>query len=338
MQDTMRTLVVDDDRSVLELLELSLNCLGFTDVETAQCAAEAMAIIAEQAEPFECFLIDIQMPETNGIELCELIRSIDAYRSTPVIMLTAMSERKYIEAAFAAGATDFVTKPFEAAELKSRIEMAWRMLEDAKQHRVQAGADRGLGASSADRPDFLISDPIDIEDMEGFLNCSSFRNLLRQLAASGSPSMSCTVLEIQNNAQIYAFLGSNDYRYYLTDVADALSENLSAGCLFTHVGNGRFLVVKTEPCTENPERHLSEKIEMTLEAMKVCYSKGHMVTTEIVQHDHDDASIADIQAEANGHPMVDVSIRAVEFEPPAAPFSMPTQKPSHGLWSAVFGR
>lgn len=338
MQDTMRILVVDDDHSVLELLELSLNCLGFVEVETAQCAAEAMAIIAEQIDPFECFLVDIQMPETNGIELCELIRHIDEYRSTPVIMLTAMSERKYIEAAFAAGATDFVTKPFEAVELKSRIEIAWRMVEDAKTHRIQVGAARKLDSSLEVRSEFLISDPIDIEDMEGFLNYGSFRNLLRQLAASGAASLSCTELEIQNNDRVYEFLGSNDYRYYLTDVADALSENLSAGCLFTHVGNGRFLVVKTEPCAQSSETRLSEKIEMTLEAMKVCYSNGHMVTTEIHQFDHKAASIAEIQT-GSFEPPIDVKQSYVdETAAHAYSHSIPAHRQSGRIWSAVFGR
>ena len=133
----MHLLAVDDEPTILDLLQLLIQTLGDHTVITATSVAEALDILEKPETPaIDCFLIDIQMPDTDGISLCETLRARPEYQLTPILMLTAMSDKRYIDAAFAAGATDYVTKPFEIAELKERISVVEGMAE-ARQQRTK---------------------------------------------------------------------------------------------------------------------------------------------------------------------------------------------------------
>ncbi|MEE4210007.1 MAG: response regulator transcription factor, partial [Parvularcula sp.] len=120
-----RVLVVDDNLEILQLLRTMLAGLGYQAV-TAASSREAMSCIQAEAGVFHCILLDIQMPGTNGVDYCRVLRATDGYSTVPIIMLTAMSDRHYLDMAFRNGATDFVQKPFEINELALRIHVAVR--------------------------------------------------------------------------------------------------------------------------------------------------------------------------------------------------------------------
>lgn len=119
-----RVLVVDDEPDLLEILAVAMTSLRPYVVSAAVSAAAALERIAEAPVAFDVFLLDIQMPEMGGIELLSEIRRMPLYAETPVIMLTAMSDRTYVEAAFRQGASDYVTKPFDYDDLFARIDAA----------------------------------------------------------------------------------------------------------------------------------------------------------------------------------------------------------------------
>ena len=130
LQKKTRVLAVDDEPSILELLKTALNALGTYDVSTACSVDDAIQLLERQDKPFDCLLLDIQMPDVNGITFCRELRNLTDYRKTPIIMLTAMSDRDYIDRAFAAGATDYLTKPFDLLELRSRLGTAAMLIEE----------------------------------------------------------------------------------------------------------------------------------------------------------------------------------------------------------------
>lgn len=117
----MKILAIDDDEFFLGLLGATLNSCGFEDTELVASAAVASKILHSQILEIDCILLDIMMPEIDGIELCRRIRRLPAYSATPVIMLTAASSQTYMERALVAGASDFVSKPLVEDELISRI-------------------------------------------------------------------------------------------------------------------------------------------------------------------------------------------------------------------------
>lgn len=120
----MRILAVDDDRYTLELLEHILLAEGYGQLCLCSSPNDAMSEIRKRSTKFDCILLDINMPEIDGISLCRAIRSVKRYQDTPIIMLSAKSDQISIQSAFAAGATDFITKPFDVDEVPVRIRLA----------------------------------------------------------------------------------------------------------------------------------------------------------------------------------------------------------------------
>lgn len=121
---TMRILAVDDDQFIRELIPKIAAKAGYDLVHTAACAEDALRILQRSSESFGCILLDIHMPGMDGIELCRQIRRVPAYRNTPVIMLTAMSDERHLNQAFEAGATDYTTKPFDVIGLGEQLKSA----------------------------------------------------------------------------------------------------------------------------------------------------------------------------------------------------------------------
>ncbi|QFS83760.1 Signal transduction histidine-protein kinase BarA [Roseivivax sp. THAF40] len=120
----MRILAVDDDPIILDLLGLALSNSPYNDFELTSSSEEALQLLEESEDPFECFLLDIRMPGMDGIELCKRIREYPEYDQTPIIMVTRLDHRNYLERAIMAGASDYVVKPFEGPEVIMRIELA----------------------------------------------------------------------------------------------------------------------------------------------------------------------------------------------------------------------
>jgi DNA-binding response OmpR family regulator len=110
-----RIFVLDDDTVARRLLETSLDQEGFT-VQTFGTIAHARAAIAR--EPYDLYLLDIVLPDGNGLDLCEAIRQ----RSHgPIIMLTVKGDLTDIVKGLEAGADDYMLKPFRMPEVTARI-------------------------------------------------------------------------------------------------------------------------------------------------------------------------------------------------------------------------
>ncbi len=138
----MRILAVDDDPIIQDLLRDSLAAQGQTDLTLASSAEEAVALLEAAKRPFETFLLDIHLPGSDGIDLCRQIRAQDRHRMTPIFMITASREPDMMHRAFDAGATDYVSKPFDSLELGTRVKLA-QMLnesvlrEQSNRHRLE---------------------------------------------------------------------------------------------------------------------------------------------------------------------------------------------------------
>jgi len=179
----VKLLAVDDTASMLELLAMMARRAGYTDIVAAASGADALDAIREADPVFDCLLLDISMPEMDGIELCGLVRGMPAYRETPIIMLTAMTEKDYVERAFRAGATDYLTKPFEMVELHERLRSAEdlraalcsRSEPDDTDPETTAGAQR----------EARLSDKLTIEGVKDLVSYVALANYLTQMSRTG---------------------------------------------------------------------------------------------------------------------------------------------------------
>ena len=82
-------------------------------------SSKAMALAC--AEKPDLFVLDLMMPEPTGFQLCRMLRADENFKSTPIIIVTALTDLDSKLVAMGAGANDYITKPFHIDELKSRI-------------------------------------------------------------------------------------------------------------------------------------------------------------------------------------------------------------------------
>lgn len=113
-----RILIVDDDVSVLRLLELLLNQAGY-QVISAGTGEEALRLA--QREPPDLAILDVMLPGMDGYAVCRRLRQTSATALMPILMLTAQAETRDKLAGFDAGADDYLTKPFAPPELVLRV-------------------------------------------------------------------------------------------------------------------------------------------------------------------------------------------------------------------------
>ena len=118
MNDNIKILVVDDEEDILEFLSYNLRAEGY-NVIVADNGILAIEL-AKQQQP-SLIILDVQMPDMDGITTCEKIREIPSLKETVVTFLTARSEDYSQIAGFEAGADDYITKPIRPKVLVSRV-------------------------------------------------------------------------------------------------------------------------------------------------------------------------------------------------------------------------
>lgn len=144
-----KILIVDDNIGNIEFLNVILEDEGF-EISTAYDGPEALEKVSEISP--ELILLDINMPEMSGYEVCERLKQKPESKDIPIIFLTAQAEFEDIIQGFNIGAVDYVTKPFNSEELLSRVNTHLELYKSKKLineqieelHRLNATKDRLL--------------------------------------------------------------------------------------------------------------------------------------------------------------------------------------------------
>ena len=113
-----RVLIVDDTATIVLFEKLMLAPIG-CEVDTARSGAEALRKALACAP--DLVLLDIQMPELDGIETCRRLRQAPQLHEVPIIMVTTRGDPDMVAAAFAAGCSDYLTKPVDKLELLAKV-------------------------------------------------------------------------------------------------------------------------------------------------------------------------------------------------------------------------
>jgi len=115
---TQKILVVDDEPDIVELVAFNLREDGY-EVLTAGNGMDALNL-ARAALP-DLILLDLMLPELDGMAVCEILRDLPSTAAIPVVMLTAWSSEEARVLGLKSGADDYVTKPFSPRELVLRV-------------------------------------------------------------------------------------------------------------------------------------------------------------------------------------------------------------------------
>src|SRR5688500_3167551 len=121
-----RLLLVEDDASVREAATIVLERAGFS-VHGVADGREALATVASRP-PFDVIVLDLMLPSMSGFDVCRELRTT---AGVPIVMLTARDDTADVVAGLELGADDYVTKPFEPAELAARIRAVLRRSAEA---------------------------------------------------------------------------------------------------------------------------------------------------------------------------------------------------------------
>ena len=129
-----RILACDDELKILRALKLVLRPAGF-EVVTAASIEEALDVVA--VTPVEAAIIDLVLPDGNGVDLCRRLRE---WSAMPIIVLSAVGEEQEKVRALDAGADDYVTKPFGPQELVARLQAVLRRASPEPEESVVTAA------------------------------------------------------------------------------------------------------------------------------------------------------------------------------------------------------
>ncbi|MEB8386965.1 response regulator [Rhodobacteraceae bacterium KMM 6894] len=239
----MKILAVDDDPIILELLAEVLSVAGYTNLTLCASSVEALDIVAKSDVPFDCLLLDIQMPGMDGVQLTSAVRKMPEYATTPILMITAMSERTYIDSAFAAGASDYITKPFEISEVHARL----RVIEDLVKERrrkddrnpVEVKRDASSTVTQAD-----LEARMALSDIDGCIEYLALENYLLQVSKISLFGMRAFGVVVPDVHRIFQSSSLFEYKSAITDIAEAISDCLKPRDFFvSHAGAGDFACV-----------------------------------------------------------------------------------------------
>lgn len=147
----IKILLVDDEPDILEIVSYNLSAEGY-QIFTAKNGLEAVAK-AKKKEP-HLIILDVMMPEMDGIEACEAIRNAPGLENTIITFLTARGEDYSQLAGFEAGADDYITKPIKPKVLVSKVKALLRRLKEKDNNQLEDI--RTVGNLVIDREEYKI--------------------------------------------------------------------------------------------------------------------------------------------------------------------------------------
>lgn len=276
----MHLLAVDDEPAILQLIELLVQFSGEHTISTAECAVDALDLLAQpDAEPVDCFLVDIQMPGTDGIELCKILRSRHDHKNTPVLMLTAMSDKSYIDRAFSAGATDYITKPFEIDDVRGRIKLMEEIVASRKKQKQQPDLSN-TGASEIDAP-LALHEPFHVHNVNGMIDYLALENYISLMARKKLFGSAVFAFSIRDIEDLFQQTSRYEYECLVADVAEAITMCLSEHPhLISHAGNGTFVCI-VEGGWQPDAEALADNVNIAIHSLGLYFNDGRPMSVKV---------------------------------------------------------
>ena len=278
LSEPIKILIADDDPMTLLVLRRLLEQPGKI-ILTAEHGERALAM-ALQHQP-QMLITDWRMPELSGIELCKTLRDTDSTRHIYIIMLTGRESEDELLEAFAAGADDYIVKPFKPKVLHARIRGGERLI---RSHQTII-ADREIIRSYVDRlaaANHTLQDLAMTDVLTGLPNRRSALSRLKEVVAEAQrhrSSLSCIMIDIDHFKQINDRWGHDVGDRVLKSIADVLSSSARGYDLVSRIGGEEFLVICAHSGLDE-SRQLAHRLRQAAADTVITYD-GESITITI---------------------------------------------------------
>jgi PleD family two-component response regulator len=309
----MRILVVDDSDDARELTEAALLSAGYKDVFTAGSAWEAFKMLDlgrtdEIATGADIVLLDIMMPEIDGIEACARIRNDPRYADMPIIMITACDDMDSLSNAFVAGANDYVTKPVNRVELVARVRAALKLKAELERRVARERELLAFMSNWGDRHSTLWID----ETTGLFVGEGAEAYLTAATHGQKDQTVSILALEVDRLEALRATQGDQASRGLLAEVAQTVRDlPATVGIIPAAYRNGMIVLVA-------PDIGSTEATELG-RTLCTAVSRLQLRNSESVAADHVTASVSVVTGQVSrGIDRVHLMTRAISAVQAAA--------------------
>src|SRR5580704_17532604 len=290
----MRILVVDDSEDARDLAEGTLLSGGYDDVVTAASGWEAFKVLdigrnTDDPPVVDIVLLDVVMPEMDGVEVCARIRNDQRYADLPIIMVTSVDDMDTLSNAFVAGANDYVTKPVNRTELIARVRASLRLKAELDRRQERERELLGFLSSWGNRRASLW-----IDEATGlFVGEVAEAYLTSAVGYESNEAMSIVALTIDRLEAYRSAHGDKAANGVMSQVARAvrrLAANI--GIVAASYRNGMIILVAPE-FGAGSARELGESLHTTVSKLRLPYS-------ESLASDHVTASVAAVTGLVKG--------------------------------------
>jgi diguanylate cyclase (GGDEF)-like protein len=244
-----RILIVDD---VPKNIQVAASILQESGCKMAFAQDGPTALSLTETKHFDLILLDIMMPEMDGFEVCRRIREIPANREVPIIFLTAKEDAESIVRGFELGAVDYLTKPFNGAELVARVKTHLE-LHHSKKELMAANnrlnkeiAERIKVEEELQRSKEEYRDLSNHDSLTGFYNTRYLYNAVEALITGSqrnSRPFSLIFLDIDNFKHVVDTYGHLNGSRALAEVAQTIKDCLKPPAYGVAYGGDEFVVV-----------------------------------------------------------------------------------------------
>ncbi len=269
-----------------DLTEAALLSAGHGEITTATSGWEALKLldlgrVTDEPSSIDVVLLDIIMPEMDGVETCARIRNDERYADLPIIMVTSPGHGLAANA-FVAGATDYITKPINRIELVARVRAALRLKQELDRRQARERELLAFVSSWGDRRASLL-----IDEATGLLVGEAAEAYLTAAAGlEGEPTVSILAVTLDRLEVYRATYGESAARNALTQVARAVGRlSATVGIIAAAYRNGTIILWRLSP---------GKRGASVGGKMRSAVAKLRLPNSEAVAADHLTASVASI--------------------------------------------
>lgn len=245
-----RIIIVDDEPEDNALIcSAILQEAGYKNIEFAESVDILINLLNESVAPQEkdidLILMDVHMPEKDGIEGIYQVKQYELFNDIPIVMLSASQDKQLLKKAFEAGALDYITKPADATELQARVGSALRLNEELKQRKIWEkellAMTRTLMDNNAKLEQASFLDPV-----TGLLNRKAFDKRLKEdwiHAYVQKADISLILVQVNDFQQFNEQKGAVQGDACLVQIADALQQFVKERGLLARFGGTIFALL-----------------------------------------------------------------------------------------------